>query len=123
MAEQPAKVIDRLFAVLGSNYGSLWTARFGNDQGMLAIVRRDWATTLAPYSIEQITYAVEVCKRRYDKPPSLTEFAKLCAEKGKFAAPAHKPFELIDAENLLPKPKINREVGREAIAKMREALR
>ncbi|QVN18965.1 hypothetical protein [Burkholderia pyrrocinia] len=72
--------MDRLFAEFGAMYGNRWYRDFPDAQAV-----ENWSRTWAEaFEDEQVTPgtvlrdALAACRKRYDWPPSLTEFLALC---------------------------------------------
>lgn len=78
--------VNRVFAVLHGFYGNLFFTKFatgavegGEDQG-IANARRIWAHGLREYDAETIKTALRNCQVRHPEyPPSLPQFAGMCA--------------------------------------------
>lgn len=78
--------VKNVFKVLHGYYGNLFFTKFatgvmdkGEDQG-LANARRIWAHGLRAYDAETIKTALRNCQARHSEyPPSLPQFAALCA--------------------------------------------
>lgn len=71
----PAKWVDRIFAELGTMYGSKFADQWGGqnpDQ-----LKAYWAQRLAGYSPAELRRGLDACLQR-DWPPTLPEFLKLC---------------------------------------------
>jgi len=88
-ADQPVIAesdVNRVFAVLHGFYGNLFFTKFatgavenGEDQG-IANARRIWAHGLREYDAETIKTALRNCQVRHPEyPPSLPQFAGMCA--------------------------------------------
>lgn len=73
-------LIDQLFNRLDGMYPQRWRSAFA-DTNAIRNWREAWADALADERItpQQVADAVRACRRKYDWPPSLTEFLKLCS--------------------------------------------
>lgn len=82
----PEDAINNVFKVMHGFYGNLFFSKFatgqvegGEDQG-IANVRRIWAYGLREFDAETIKVALRQCQDRHPEfPPSLPQFAALCA--------------------------------------------
>lgn len=72
-------LIDQLFNRLDGMYPQRWRSAFA-DTNAIRNWREAWADALAEERItpQQVADAVRACRRKYDWPPSLTEFLKAC---------------------------------------------
>ena len=73
-------LIDQLFNRLDGMYPQRWRSAFA-DTNAIRNWREAWADALVDERItpQQVADAVRACRRKYDWPPSLTEFLKLCS--------------------------------------------
>lgn len=71
-----AKFVDRMFVLMHTNYGHLWSSRFPTDD-LLRVAKAQWALRLSPWSERCVEQAIDRCFRVYRKPPTLTEFIDL----------------------------------------------
>jgi len=73
-------LIDQLFNRMDGMYPNRWRSAFA-DTNAIRNWREAWADALADERItpQQVADAVRACRRKYDWPPSLTEFLKLCS--------------------------------------------
>lgn len=72
-------LIDQLFYRLEAMYPQRWRAAFPS-QGAIEAWRDTWADAFVDEGItpQQVADAMRACRKKYDWPPSLTEFLKLC---------------------------------------------
>lgn len=72
-------LIDQLFMRLDAMYPQRWRSAFPS-QASIEAWRDTWADAFADEGItpQQVADAVRACRKRFDWPPSLTEFLKLC---------------------------------------------
>jgi hypothetical protein len=71
--------MDHLFNRLDGMYPQRWRSAFPSSDSILNW-REAWADAFADEGItlQQVADAVRQCRKRFDWPPSLTEFLKLC---------------------------------------------
>jgi hypothetical protein len=78
--------IKRVFMVMHGFYGNLFLSKYatgslenGEDQG-IANARKVWAHSLREYDADTVKLALRRCQERHAEfPPSLPQFASLCA--------------------------------------------
>jgi len=103
--------IDRLFVLMQSNYGHLWSSRFG-DEKILNAAKADWALSLHPWPERSVLSAMDRCKRLYRKPPTLTEFMDMLRTE-----------RVHDEYKALPRPPCDKGKAKAQIEAMRGILK
>lgn len=98
--------VERIFGRMSAMYGRLFAEMWAGTD--LAHVKRAWADDLAPFSGQQIAWAMEQCKAR-ELPPTLPMFRGLCQQAPRPEAPA------------LPAPQVPREVAQQRAQALRRA--
>lgn len=76
---EQSTLIDQLFARLEAMYPQRWRASFPSGAAIEAW-RETWADAFDEERVtpQDVGNAVRACRKKYDWPPSLTEFLKLC---------------------------------------------
>jgi hypothetical protein len=76
---EQSTLIDQLFARLEAMYPQRWRASFPSGAAIEAW-RETWSDAFDEEKVspQDVGDAVRACRRKYDWPPSLTEFLKLC---------------------------------------------
>ncbi len=97
--------VERIFARMSAMYGRLFAEMWAGTD--LQAVKAVWADDLAPFSGQQIAWAMEQCKGR-DLPPTLPMFRGFCQQ-------APRPEALA-----LPAPRVPREVAQERAQQLRK---
>lgn len=97
--------VERIFARMSAMYGRLFAEMWAGTE--LQTVKAVWADDLAPFSGQQIAWAMEQCKAR-DLPPTLPMFRSLCQQAPRPETPA------------LPPPRVPREVAQERAQQLRK---
>lgn len=97
--------VERIFARMSAMYGRLFAEMWAGTD--LQAVKAVWADDLAPFSGQQIAWAMEQCKAR-DLPPTLPMFRGFCQQ-------APRPEVLA-----LPAPRVPREVAQERAQQLRK---
>lgn len=98
--------VERIFARMSAMYGRLFAEMWAGTD--LQAVKAVWADDLAPFSGQQIAWAMEQCKAR-DLPPTLPMFRGFCRQAPRPEVPA------------LPSPRVPREVAQERAQQLRKA--
>ncbi len=98
--------VDRIHARLLVRYGVEWLRKWdGIDP---AAVKADWANELSGCTAESIAWALDNLPE--DKPPSVSQFKRLCVNRPQYA------------QRELPPPKADKEKVRALLAKARAAI-
>ena len=97
--------VERIFARMSAMYGRLFAEMWAGTD--LQAVKTVWADDLAPFSGQQIAWAMEQCKGR-DLPPTLPMFRGFCQQAPRLEVPA------------LPPPRVPREVAQERAQQLRK---
>lgn len=53
-----------------------WTNQFIGKENIILIALKEWSEIVEKLSDDQIEKALDICKRIYDYPPSISEFLK-----------------------------------------------
>lgn len=102
----PLQFVDRIHARLLVRYGVEWIRKWDGIDPLA--VKADWANELAGMSSAAIAYALDHLPD--DKPPSVSQFKRLCINRPHYAQPA------------LPAPKADKEKVRAMLAKARASI-
>lgn len=113
--------IEALWQMMGSMYGHKWVSSFGAQVDP----DRVWAATLKNVTPEQVKEGLQRLAKRGDEwPPSAPEFRKLCLDDGEHWE--HKAMRIrskeTDAMLRLPKPEIDKNIGRTALDELKQKL-
>jgi len=106
------KFVNQLFVRFSSIYGHLWSSRF-QSADMLQAAKFEWASDINKFSGNDIAMAIEQCKKRFSKPPSLTEFMLLLPS----GSVCHKEYIA------LPQKKSSKAFAQSHREKLKELLR
>jgi len=106
------KLLNRLFAVLGAQYGQKWTSLIQNEDSENA-VRNVWGQGLKDIDPAKMKSALDSLPFEYpDWPPTLGQFLALC----KVGDDPSMRFQL-------PKPRGDEQIATEALAEMKKILK
>lgn len=102
------------FGRLMSNYGPLWSVKFGGDGGekLLKIAQHEWALQLGDYDMRQVMDALTSWMRANKYPPAVSDIVDRI--EAKIRRGAYKLYKG------LPKPQASPEVAKAAIAEIRK---
>ncbi len=60
-------------------YGHVWKSLF-REAEFLMLAKEEWGETLAGFEAETIVKAVQLCRNRFEMPPTLPQFVRLCRQ-------------------------------------------
>jgi hypothetical protein len=116
------EIIARVWTRMAEVYGHKWVSQYGevcDEKGTLTSAAKTWAQGLSRLKPEEISVGFsKIVEKGFTWPPSLPEFANLCANGRplKLAAPFHKMVKQ------LPAPEVDPEIIRSTLREIRARM-